>query len=79
MNLVVNARDAVPKGGKLIIETANADLDEAYCRSHSPVKPGQCVMVAVSDTGMGMDAATQARILRAVLHHKGTRQGNWTR
>jgi PAS domain S-box-containing protein len=54
MNLAVNARDAMPKGGKLIIETSNARLDENYSRHHANAKPGQYVMIAVSDNGCGM-------------------------
>ena len=62
INLVVNARDAMPQGGRVIIETANTELDEHYSRSHPAVRPGPYVMVAVSDTGLGMDPETQARI-----------------
>jgi PAS domain S-box-containing protein len=62
MNLVVNARDAMPGGGKIVIETANVDLDEGYCALHPYVKPGQFVMLAVSDTGQGMSEEVKAHI-----------------
>jgi PAS domain S-box-containing protein len=62
MNLVVNARDAMPGGGKIVIETANVDLDEDYCALHPYVTPGRFVMLAVSDTGQGMSDEIKAHI-----------------
>lgn len=62
MNLVVNARDAMPEGGKLIIGTCNAELDNDYASHHQPVVPGPYVLLAVCDTGMGMDPETKAHI-----------------
>ncbi|WP_158818513.1 CHASE3 domain-containing protein [Methylocapsa sp. S129] len=61
LNIAINARDAMPDGGKLTIETANAYLDEAYCHEEGNIEPGQYVMVAVTDTGEGMKAEVAAR------------------
>ena len=62
MNLAVNARDAMPEGGQITIETRNVELDEGYRRKHEPVQPGRYVMLCISDNGSGMDETTKARI-----------------
>jgi PAS domain S-box-containing protein len=76
MNLAINARDAMPRGGRIVFETANVEIDETNAGLHPSMRPGRYVMLSVSDTGTGMDLETQSRIFEPFFTTKPFGQGS---
>jgi nitrogen-specific signal transduction histidine kinase/CheY-like chemotaxis protein len=75
MNILVNARDAMPEGGKVLLETRNVELDNHYVQTHPDAKPGEHVLLAISDSGCGMNASVKARIFEPFFTTKGPTKG----
>jgi len=75
MNIVVNARDAMPRGGKVLLETSNIELDHGYVQTHPEAKPGDYVLLAISDSGCGIDASVKARIFEPFFTTKDPTKG----